>query len=73
MAKKESSIKSFVLRVDTETMDAIEKWAADEFRSTNGQLQWIIAEALRKSGRLKKKSSKTANKPEESEGEQVQD
>ena len=32
MAKKESSIKSFVLRVDTETMDAIEKWAADEFR-----------------------------------------
>ena len=54
MAKKESSIKSFVLRVDTETMDAIEKWAADEFRSTNGQLQWIIAEALRKSGRLKK-------------------
>ena len=69
MAKKESSIKSFVLRVDTETMDAIEKWAADEFRSTNGQLQWIIAEALRKSGRLKKKSSKTGNKPEESEGE----
>ncbi len=73
MAKKESSIKSFVLRVDTETMDAIEKWAADEFRSTNGQLQWIIAEALRKSGRSKKKSSKTGNKPEESEGEQVED
>ena len=66
MAKKESSIKSFVLRVDTETMDAIEKWAADEFRSTNGQLQWIIAEALRKSGRLKKKSSKTGNKLKES-------
>ena len=55
MAKKESSNKSFVLRVDAETMDAIEKWAADEFRSTNGQLQWIITEALRKSGRLKKK------------------
>ena len=54
-------------------LDAIEKWAADEFRSTNGQLQWIIAEALRKSGRLKKKSSKTGNKPEESEGEQVED
>lgn len=39
MAKKEM-IKSFVLRVDAETMEAIEKWAADEFRSTNGQLQW---------------------------------
>ena len=54
MAKKEVT-KSFVLRVDAETMDAIEAWAADEFRSINGQLQWIIAEALRKNGRLKKK------------------
>ena len=58
MAKKDS-IKSFVLRVDAETMEAIEKWAADEFRSTNGQLQWIIAEALRKSGRMKKKRIKS--------------
>jgi hypothetical protein len=46
--------KSFVLRVDAQTMEAIEKWAEDEFRSANGQLQWIISEALRKSGRLKK-------------------
>jgi len=53
--KKESTTKSFVLRIDSDTMNAIEAWAADEFRSTNGQLQWIIAEALRKSGRLKKK------------------
>lgn len=55
MAKKETSTKSFVLRVDAETMDAIEAWAADEFRSINGQLQWIIAEALRKNGRQPKK------------------
>ena len=46
--------KSFVLRIDGDTMDAIEAWAADEFRSTNGQLQWIIAEALRKAKRLPK-------------------
>lgn len=52
---KKSSAKSFVLRIDGETMSAIEAWAADEFRSTNGQLQWIINEALRKSGRLNKK------------------
>ncbi|EFV65471.1 Arc family DNA-binding protein [Phocaeicola vulgatus] len=64
MAKKKT-IKSFVLRVDAEIMEAIEKWAADEFRSTNGQLQWIIAEALRKSGRMKKK--KTIIKKEETE------
>ena len=55
MAEKDNKTKSFVLRVDAETMAAIEKWAADEFRSTNGQLQWIIAEALKKSGRMKKK------------------
>ena len=54
MAKKESTTKSFVLRVDGATMDAIEAWAADEFRSVNGQIQWILAEALRKSGRMKK-------------------
>lgn len=57
MAKKDT-IKSFVLRVDAQTMAAIEKWAADEFRSTNGQIQWIINEALRKSGRLKVEKSK---------------
>nr|WP_229036180.1 DNA-binding protein [Bacteroides intestinalis] len=53
------------MRVDAATMDAIEKWAADEFRSTNGQLQWIIAEALRKSGRMKK--TKNIPPPEEPE------
>lgn len=58
MAKKESATKSFVLRVDTATLEAIEKWADDEFRSINGQLQWIIAEALRKEGRLPKQKNK---------------
>lgn len=47
--------KSFVLRLDEDMMNAIEAWAADEFRSTNGQIQWIIAEALKKNGRMKKK------------------
>jgi hypothetical protein len=50
--------KSFVLRIDAQTMEAVEKWAEDEFRSTNGQLQWIISEALRRSGRLKKSKTK---------------
>lgn len=63
MAKKETGTKSFVLRVDAETMDAIEAWAADKFRSINGQLQWIIAEALRKSGRMPKKRQ-TKNPPQ---------
>lgn len=66
--KKDNNTKSFVLRVDSETMAAIEKWAADEFRSTNGQLQWIISEALRKNVRLPKK--KRARKDEGKENEE---
>lgn len=54
---KKDKNKSFILRIDADMMSAIEAWAADEFRSTNGQLQWIINEALRKSGRLKKKKA----------------
>ena len=64
MATKESNTRSFILRIDGETMEALEKWAADEFRSTNGQLQWIIAEALRRSGRkprAKKRKEETPN------------
>lgn len=55
MARKETT-KPFFLRLDAKTMEAVEKWADDEFRSTNGQLQWIITEALRKSRRLPKKT-----------------
>ena len=65
MAAKESNTKSFVLRIDAQTMEAIEKWAADEFCSTNGQLQWIIAEALRRSGRKPKaKDAPNGNRQE---------
>lgn len=53
MSKK----KAFALRLDEETLKAIEKWAADEFRSANGQLEWIIREALKKSGRMPQKGN----------------
>jgi len=52
---KESKNKSFVLRIDSDIMDAVEKWAADEFRSTNGQILYILDQALKKNGRLPKK------------------
>ena len=47
MAKKESTTKSFVLRVDGATMDAIEAWAADEFRSVNGQIEYLLTECVK--------------------------
>jgi len=46
--------KSFVLRINQEMMDAVEKWASDDFRSINGQLEWIIHIALRNAKRLQK-------------------
>ena len=42
--------------MDSERMAIIEKWAADEFRSINGQIVFILDQALKKSGRLKKKN-----------------
>ena len=51
-----SEKKPFVLRIDPEKLKALEKWAADEFRSTNGQIEYILDQALRKSGRWKTKS-----------------
>lgn len=53
--------KPFALRIDEKLIKAVEKWAADEFRSTNGQIEWIIQEALKKSGRFKKSELKDPN------------
>ncbi len=53
MAKKETG-KSFLLRLDATTMEKVEAWAAQEFRSVNGQIQWIIADALRRHKRAPK-------------------
>ncbi len=52
MSKK----KNFILRIDYKTYEAVAKWAADEFRSVNGQLEWIINQELKKSGRLPKEN-----------------
>lgn len=54
--------KSFALRVDAATMKAIEKWAADEFRSVNGQIEWILHNALKEAGRLKDKTEDDSGK-----------
>lgn len=60
MAKK----KPFVLRLDPDLLKAVEKWAADEFRSTNGQLEYIIHSALRQEKRLPKKKTNNDNTSE---------
>ena len=58
-----SQKKAFALRIDAKKLAAIEKWAADEFRSTNGQIEWIIDKALRSAGRLKEKQEQKPQNP----------
>jgi hypothetical protein len=43
--------KSFVIRIDNETYKALEKWASDDFRSVNGQIEWILDRSLKEFGR----------------------
>ena len=51
-----SEKKPFILRIDQRKLKALEKWAADEFRSLNGHIEYILDQALRKAGRWKSKS-----------------
>jgi len=53
-----SDKKSFVIRIDNETYKALEKWAADEFRSVNGQIEWILSQKLKEAGRTKEGNGK---------------
>ncbi len=50
MAKK----KAFALRINEDMLKSIEKWAADEFRSTNGQLEWMLHKCLKDANRQPK-------------------
>ncbi|MCX6329435.1 MAG: hypothetical protein NTZ85_08000 [Bacteroidia bacterium] len=60
-----SEKKPFVLRINPEKLKALENWAADEFRSTNGQIEYILDQALRKSGRWKTRSEIINNEQSE--------
>lgn len=55
--------KVFMLRVDPDVYEALEKWAADEFRSVNGQIEWIIDTKLKELKRTPKKKQSTVGEP----------
>lgn len=48
-----SDRKTFLLRMEPEMLEALQRWANDELRSVNAQIEFLLREALRKSGRLK--------------------
>ena len=45
--------KAYPLRINTDVLDAVQRWADDELRSVNAQIEYVLREALRKAGRLK--------------------
>lgn len=59
--------KSFVLRLDEEVYKTLEKWAADEFRSVNGQIEWLISKALNDVGRKVVVARKVKDKKDSTE------
>lgn len=53
--------KKFLLRIDEKAYSALEKWAADDFRSINSQIEFLLNDLLKKNGRLKEGPSKPKN------------
>ncbi len=58
--------KAFALRIDEQMLQALQHWADDEFRSVNGQIEFLLREALLKAGRLPKKTVDPQEPPAES-------
>jgi len=48
-----SEKKAYALRISAEVLDAVQRWADDELRSANAQIEYVLREALRKNGRLR--------------------
>jgi hypothetical protein len=58
--------KRFLLRVDADLFDALEKWASDELRSVNGQIEYLLTDAVRRSNRTRPpRTAESAEKPTE--------
>lgn len=50
--------KAFILRINPETLKELQKWADDEFRSVNGQIEYLLQKALQENGKSKNKDKK---------------
>jgi len=56
--------KSFLLRMDPEVYDALQRWAADELRSLNAEIEFLLRRSLRESGRLRRDPADAARQDE---------
>jgi hypothetical protein len=54
--------KPFLLRIDRDVLEAVQRWADDDLRSLNGQIEFILRRALKETGRMKAGSSDKSKK-----------
>ena len=54
--------KAYPLRISSDVLDALQRWAEDELRSLNAQIEYVLREALRKNGRMKNGTEEKAKK-----------
>ena len=64
--------KQYPLRIDPQIWEAVQRWANDDFRSVNAQVEWILRDALRRAGRLRP-SSQEAPVPQGDDPDALQD
>ncbi|HMO15839.1 MAG TPA: hypothetical protein PKD64_17435 [Pirellulaceae bacterium] len=57
--------ETFLLRTDKRTLDALRRWAEDELRSVNGQLEYLLRKSLREAGRLDSANKKVQQDQDE--------
>lgn len=69
MAKRDS----FLLRIDPKVLAAIRKWAEDEMRSMNGQIEYLLSNCVRQAGRAESNDSKSTNSEEDTNTDSAQD
>jgi len=60
--------KSFALRIDAKTLEAMQRWAKDDLRSLNAQIEFVLRDAMRKSGRLPKPGESSGSEESDSIG-----
>jgi len=54
--------KAYPLRISPEVIDAVQRWAEDELRSVNSQIEYVLRDALRRAGRMKTESTSESKK-----------
>lgn len=60
-----SAKKAYPLRINADVLDAVQQWADDELRSVNAQIEYLLRDALRRTGRMKAPAAGIVQEPDD--------